>query len=141
MASTLSPASIFDFALMDTFLVDEFAMLDFEIQSFKPKIQRHAELRATILAACPDLPPEQSRTVPGRQYSVVVTPCDQQRVITLAGLTKLRKEWGVPTFMRRIALALKHLPDPKDPGNLYTMQSRTGARHLRPVPKAQPLAA
>jgi hypothetical protein len=126
---------------MDTFLVDEFASLDFEIQSFKPKIQRHAELRATILAACPDLPPEQSRTVPGRQYSVVVTPCDQQRVITLAGLTKLRKEWGVPTFMRRVGIALKHLPDPKDPGSLYTMQSRTGPRHLRPVPKAQPLAA
>jgi hypothetical protein len=72
---------------------------------------------------------------------VVVTPCDQQRVITLAGLTKLRKEWGVPTFMRRVGIALKFLPDPKDPGNIYTMQARTGPRHLRPFIKHIPIAA
>jgi len=116
-------------------LIDEWGRLDTELASLKPKIQRHQELRETILGWHADLAGEKDVTESGEYFDVLIGARDKQRVITMAGKKKLFKLWRVGEFLARCSIALKNLPDPKDAGNLYTVQERTGPRHLKAIPR------
>ena len=126
---------------VDPAIVEEFAILDHQVVAFKHKMQRHQDLRDEILAGYKSLDGAQPALVPGTSFDVLISPADNKREITPAGKTKLRKLWGIPTFLLRCSIALKHLPDPKDPGNLYSISQRTGPRHLSVIPAQQKKAA
>src|ERR1019366_817353 len=122
-------------------IVEEFAILDHQVVAFKHRMQRHQELRDQILGSFKGLAGADPAIAKGATFDVLVSPADNKREITSAGKTKLRKLWGIPTFLLRCSIALKHLPDPKDPGNLYTLAERTGPRHLSVIPAQQRKAA
>ncbi len=126
---------------VDPAIVEEFAILDHQVVAFKHRMQRHQDLRNQILASFEKLDGAEPALVPGTSFDVLISPADNKREITSAGKTKLRKLWGIPTFLLRCSIALKHLPDPKDPGNLYTLSERTGPRHLSVIPAQQKQAA
>ena len=126
---------------VDPAIVEEFAILDHQVVAFKHKMQRHQDLREKILAGYKSLDGAEPEIAKGQTFDVLISAADNKREITSAGKTKLRKLWGIPTFLLRCSIALKHLPDPKDPGNLYTLSERTGPRHLSVIPARQKQAA
>jgi hypothetical protein len=121
--------------------VDRYARLDGAIVAFKATVAEHRDLREEILGWYPDLAPEADATAPGAVFDVVVTARDNEREVTPQGMRKLSKMLGLTEFFRRCRYPLKQLPDAKDPANLYTMQERTGPRHLKPIAKLQLQAA
>lgn len=130
----MSAAKLIELAQPKIAIIDEFGKLDAEIAAFKPKLQRHQELRETILAWHQALPAAQSAEEAGKTCKVLVMPRDNERVITVEGKRKLYRLWGASDFLERCKIALKQLPDPKDPGGKYTAQERTGPRHLKVIP-------
>jgi len=116
-------------------LVDEFAQLDTELNSLKGKTKRRDDLRETILGWHADLPADQQTTENGHYYDVIVSLPDNRRVFTMAGKRKLFRLWGSTKFIERCAIALKFLPDPKDEAGEFTVNGRTGPRHLEVLPR------
>jgi hypothetical protein len=122
--------------------IDEFGDLDRRIADFKPVLARHSDLRSEILGWYPALGPDESTTANGSRWDVQISPCDKRRLITFAGKKRLHKIWGIAEFLRRCSLALKALDDiPASEHADYTVQERTGPRHLQPLPRALPKAA
>ena len=111
-------------------LVDEFAILEIELNALKGKMKRRDDLRQMILGWHPDLPEDREALSSGSAYDVIITLPDKRRLLTLLGKKRLFKLWGVTKFLDRCAVALNQLADPKDEKGEYTVQSRTGPRHL-----------
>jgi hypothetical protein len=120
--------------------VEEFAKLDFEIQAFKAKIKRHQDLLDEILGYFQTLDGGKPAKAEGTTFDVIISAADNKREVTPAGKQKLKKLWGAVQFLKNCSISLKHLPDPKDTGNLYSISERTGPRHLSPVPRLQQAA-
>lgn len=116
-------------------IVARFNRIHGEIQVFKPQIAQMEADRLTILGWYPDLQRHESKEVVEGEESCLITVADNQRVVTIEGKRKLIKLWKLKKFLAHCTLALKHLPDKDDPGNLYTMQDRTGPRHIKPLPR------
>jgi len=114
-------------------LVEEYARLDQEVESFKPRLQRHEKLRQLILDWHGNLAPEAEATVPGETCDIIITSRDRVRTVTLDGKQKLFKLWGTRGFIAKSLVLLKSLPDPKDEMSLYSQQALTGPRHLHVV--------
>jgi hypothetical protein len=119
---------------VDPAIVEEYALLDHQVVAFKSKLKRHDELRKEILAGYESLDGAETAIAKGQTYDALISEADNKREITQTGKTKLRKLWGIPTFLLRCQIALKHLPDPHDPGNLYSISTKTGPRHVSVVP-------
>jgi hypothetical protein len=118
-------------------IVDEFGDLDLQVSHFKTKIQRHQELRSQILSWYPDLTSDASTTAEGSRCDVQITPCDRLSRVTLQGKKKLCKLWGLAEFLQRCSLTMRSLESiPQSEHALYTVQERTGPRHLKVLPKA-----
>ena len=125
-------------------LLEEYARLDREIESLRPKLLRHEKLREVILEWYRQVPGEEEITVPGITCDVLITARDRMRAVSLEGRKKLFKLWGAREFVAKVHVYLKSLPDPEDELGLYTVQARTGPRHLHCVARAsaaQPSAA
>ena len=118
-------------------MVEEFATLDREIAAFKHKISRHEKLRSYILDWNKDLAPDAERTIQSKSCDIIITSRDLVRSVTPEGKKALFKLWGTAGFIAKANVLLKTLPDPKDPGGLYTVQAPIGPRHLRVVERAQ----
>jgi len=157
MASTFSPASIFrfDFAQMDTFLVDvdqarremvdEWATLDREVTDalapYKGNMKRLQDLREQFLSWISSATRgDQEAFLDGLESRILISMCDNRREVTYAGKLKLRKLWGAKALLERMNLAVKQLPDPEDKQGLYSVKERTGPRHLTAIPMAQEAA-
>jgi|SRR5215831_662379 len=121
-----------------TQLIEEFAILDAQVENFKPIIFRHQKLRQLILDWYPHIPPEQEVTAAGLTVDVLISARDKERTVTPEGKRALFRLWGKDDFIARITVLLKNLPDPKDPGQLYTVQALTGPRHLHVVARENP---
>jgi hypothetical protein len=117
-------------------IVQRFAVLDGAVTAFKPTLSLHKQLRDEILSWTPTLAPDASHTHPGETFDVLVTPCDNERRVTVDGKRKLWKLWRMDVFMERCGVTLSRLPDPHDPAKLYTVMERIGPRHLKPIPRA-----
>jgi len=121
-------------------VVDEWGQLDAELArldattSYKSKERRKESLRETILSWHDKLPGDKEAIEHGTAYDVHITARDHQRVVSIAGKQKLRKLWGVTKFFEMCVIALKQLPDPKDSAGAYTVNDRTGPRHLKALP-------
>lgn len=116
-------------------------MLAGECAIHQPKFTRKDELRKLILARYPNLANDATAIAIGLTMNGLVTECDQKREVTPQGKRKLFHQWKATEFFRRCELALKQLPDPKDPLNLYSVQGKSGPRHVKPVAKPQLQAA
>jgi hypothetical protein len=114
-------------------LIEEFALLDREVDNFKPRLFRHGKLRELILDWNRDLEPDQERLIAGESCDILISSRDRVRTVTLDGRKALMKLWGTKDFIARSIVLLKSLPDPKDEQNLYTVQELSGPRHLHVV--------
>jgi len=121
-------------------LVEEFALLDREIDLIKPRVFRYEKLRRLILDWYPDLTPEQEATAPGITCDILISSRDKVRQVTEDGKKKLFKLWGPRSFIAKCLVHLKDLPDPKDDDGLYTVQALAGPRHLHVIAKGEPAA-
>jgi len=111
-------------------LVEEFILLDREVQAFKPRLLRHEKLRQLILDWYPEVPGEDEIHVPGISTDVLISARDKMRTVTLDGRQKLYKLWGQQQYLERSHIFLKALPDPEDKKSLYSIQTASGPRHL-----------
>lgn len=111
-------------------LVEEFAVLDREIENYLPRIHRHEQIRRLILDWHKSLPPEEAVTIPGLTCDILITAQDSIRTVTPKGKEKLYKLWGQKGFIAKAHMFLKVLPDPRDEKGLYTEKAPTGPRHL-----------
>jgi hypothetical protein len=134
-AFAATPADQQDIADYDRWLV-----LEAELTPLGPKIKEQAELRKKILKRFPNLAPHLADTVNGTEADIWISPCDNARKITVAGKKALHKLWGLRLFRLNASFTLEQLPDPKDPQGLYTVQERTGPRHLKALPRLKPAA-
>jgi hypothetical protein len=125
---------------VDPAIVEEYALLDHQVVAFKSKLKRHDELRKEILAGYESLDGAETAIAKGKTHDALISEADNKREITPAGKTKLRKLWGLATYILRSTPALKHLPDPKDPGNVYSISTKTGPRHVSVIPAQQKAA-
>jgi hypothetical protein len=121
-------------------LVEEYAVLDAQIQSVKPYILRHDKLRKLILDWYPDVPAEEEIRVPGRTSDIVISSRDKIRSVTAKGKRALLKLWGAERFLARSVVLLKSLPNPEDDEGLYTVSALTGPRHLYVMAKVKSAA-
>jgi len=119
---------------------DRWLVLEAELTPLAPKIKEQAELRKKILKRFPNLAPHLAETVNGTDNDIWISPCDNARTITDAGKRALHKLWGLRLFRKNAWFALSLLPDPDDPLGLYTVQERTGPRHLKALPRLRPAA-
>ena len=126
--------------LQDVADYDRWLALEAELTPLAPKIKEQAELRKKILARFPNLAPNKADTVNGTDADIWISPCDNARTITDAGKRELHKLWGLRLFRKNASFTLKQLPDEKDPQGLYTVQERTGPRHLKALPRLKPAA-
>ncbi len=121
-------------------LVDRYGQLDTELarldaqHHYKAKESQKQTLRETILEWHKDLAGDKETIEHGIEWDVRITARDNQRVVSIDGKKKLRKLWGVTKFLEACSVILKSLPDPKDAAGLYTVNDRTGPRHLKPLP-------
>lgn len=111
-------------------LIEEYILLDREVQDFKPRIYRHEKLRQLILDWYPSVSPEEEITVPAENCDIVISSRDKVRSVSAEGKKKLFKLWGPRDFIAKCVMHLKSLPDPEDREGLYTQQAYTGPRHL-----------
>jgi len=134
--TSTSPSSVSKQAIVDSYgeVSTDLARLDAE-HHFTAKKKQQENLREAILSWHTLLPGAEEAIEPGSKWDVVVTPRDNQRVITMAGKRKLYKLWGVGKFLEACGLLLKQLPDPKDAKGLYTVQEPVGPRHLKAIPR------
>jgi hypothetical protein len=119
--------------------VDEYGQLDSDLarldaeHHYESRKRRKEALREVILGWHKDLPADEETIEHGVQYDIRITARDNQRVVSISGKKKLRKLWGAARFLEACAIILKLLPDPKDAAGLYTVNDRTGPRHLKPL--------
>jgi hypothetical protein len=112
--------------------VDRYAELDGLVERFKPTRIEHECLRAVLLPG-DEFPGDADAVAHGVTMDVLITMRDNARTVTPQGKRKFLKMLGATEFLKRCTLALKQLPDPKDPTNLFSIQDRTGPRHLTVV--------
>lgn len=86
-------------------------------------------MRAIILGWHAGLSGDEGATEAGKRWRVLITPRDQQQVMTLAAKKKLLKLWGPTKFLARCSVPINALP-----GDGYSVLERRGPRHLRAVP-------
>lgn len=115
-------------------LVDEFVDLDRTIATYKTNLDRHKELRDTILSWYADLPADQTAQVHGKRYAVLVTPRQfQQRITSMA---KVKAKLGLKLFLELCSFTLKnlnaHIPTSEQAG--LVTRERTGHRNLEVIP-------
>jgi hypothetical protein len=127
--------------------VDEYGQLDSDLarldaeHHYESRKRRKEALREVILGWHKDLPADEEAIEHGVEWDLPISACDDQRVVSIAGKTKLEKLWGRVKFRELCNVILKLLPDPKDPKGLYTIHARTGPRHIRKPLPALKLAA
>ncbi len=121
-------------------VVDRWLALEAELTPLGPKIRERDELHTRILSWFPELPADKGTTVAGTDAIVWISVRDNARTITEKGKRGLQKLWGLRVFRKNAWFALKQLPDEKDPQGLYTVQERTGPRHLKALPRLKPAA-
>jgi hypothetical protein len=119
----------------DTAVIDEWLKLEAELTPLAQKIRRRDELRTQILTWFPNLAPDKGETVTGTAADIWISECDKQRKITDSGKRSLHKLWGLRLFRSNARFTLSQLPDPKDAAGLFTVQERTGPRHLKVLPR------
>jgi hypothetical protein len=113
-------------------VVRQWKQLRGELDVFQPRLNRLYELRGAILGWYPTLAGSESLVL--TTEGIRISECDNQSTVTSQGKKKLIKLWGMTEFLSRVSLALKQLPDPKDPQRLYTSVERTGPRHITALP-------
>jgi len=117
-------------------LVDEFAELDRTIATYKTNLDRHKELRETILSWHANLAANQSAEVHGKKYALRITPREFQRKIT--SMAKVKAKLGLARFLQLCSFKLKnldaHIPTSEQAG--LVAREQTGHRSLEVIPSA-----
>lgn len=133
----LPPQPVDPQELADT---DEWLRLEAELTPLASKFKRRDELRTKILQRFPDLKPDRGQTVTGTEANIWISEQDNKRVITDPGKRALHKLWGLRLFRKNARFTLSQLPDPDDKAGLFTIQEKTGPRHLKALPRLKSAA-
>jgi len=126
--------------------IDLYGDLDLRVQLFAPVLEEHELLKKKIEAAVSTRPGDVPSQVEGRRYQLQLSARRNERKITSIKkvFNLLKKRIGVDGFLAGITIPLGELIDKhttKDEQKTLLVESRTGARTIKVVPKRPPEAA
>ena len=114
-------------------IIDEFGELTRQIATWQPKIDRASELRKIIERWFESDAGDESFTLDGKLYTVVLSARAKKR--TIVGMQKLYKLLGVKTFIEWCTFPLAALDNLHvDPTGIVT-EERSGNRTVKAVLK------
>lgn len=112
-------------------IVDEFGELERQIALWKPRIDRAAELRKIIENWYANDVAEESFTIAGKLYMVVLSPRAKKR--SIVGMTKLYKLLGAKIFLEWCTFPLQAIDGLHiDPTGIVN-EERSGNRTVKAV--------
>lgn len=112
-------------------IIDDFGELSRQIATWQPNIDRASELRKIIEGWFIHDVADESFTMDGKLYTVVLSPRAKKR--TIVGMNKLYKLLGVKTFLEWCSFPLGVLDNLHvDPTGIVA-EERSGARSVKAV--------
>jgi hypothetical protein len=116
-------------------IIDEFGQLQQDVDAFKPKKDRHAELRDQIASWYEKEPARQPFVEHGLRFTLQVSECANER--TVSSMSKLFKFLGVEAFLKlcKLPLGAVDAAVPKIRHKEFLTEEPTGPRKIKAVPK------
>ena len=114
-------------------IIDEFGELERLVATWKPRIDRHAELRKVIEHWFSADVADESHTLDGRLYRVVASARAKRR--TIVSMQKLYKLLGLKIFLEWCTFPLTALDNLRVDPTGIVVEERTGSRTVHAVLK------
>jgi hypothetical protein len=116
-------------------IIDEFGELQQQVDAFKPKKDRHAELREQIALWYEKERPTQPFLEEGLKFTLQVSECSNER--TISSMPKLFKFLGIEAFLRlcKFPLGAVDVAIPRVRHGEFLDEAPTGPRKIKAVPR------